>query len=648
MVTAQRETALYDVFIDHSSSKVGYMLAEESDTGVKSYSPGLAPLFAQQRHTGDRNYSAYRQDIFAELAFENWKEGAGFHEAADDPVEQLQGYSYSQGVDASQRDRLYLSPERQSISGISAAPSQFLRSSIGTAISVGGVVYSLAAGGSATSEVSTGGTVTSLFEFENRVYAMIGDGANYYHSASGNITGTWTQVSSGPTGGGSFMAARGQSSASAIAWRMTAAGALTNSVNPADGGTSWSAATQLGHSSMTFNALINLDDVLYGFADEGIFSYDGTNTSDVFWANTLSHASNGKFAFAWVNKKIYFNFGRGTLMEFDPDSNRRTLRPVWKAQHPELGGVITAIHGDSTHLYFAIKNHAGNTYIMKGEPESTEENATFAFHTWAYLGDNDCNAIQIVRVGVPETANPSALFGYGATAKNFILPREGYRLEDDSNVRYDTGGGNIFGAFLDVGTQEYPKLVNGGRLFCKNLSSARTVQLLFSQDDNTTTASVLTAVDNNLREVAITPVSFHTIRYQMTLATDVNTQSPRVLGATLTATPNPPRKRQWQMVLKVGDDIAPRGGGKPRYGGNFLERHLFRAVGEVTTLTDRRGRTFVVKVEDPTSLGAVARQRGDIEFYQVTMIEVTQTAGFEDVLTWNQDRYNTGKVWGRN
>ena len=304
MVTAQREAALYDVFIDHSSSKVGYMLAEESDTGVKSYSPGLAPLFAQQRHTRDRNYSAFRQDIFAELAFENWKEGAGFHEAADDPVGQLQGYSYSQGVDASQRDRLYLSPERQAISGISAAPSQFLRSSIGTAIAVGGDVFSLAAGGTATSEKETGGTITQLFEFENRVYAMVGDSANYFHSPAGNITGTWTQVSSGPTGGGSFMAARGQSGGSGIAWRLTSAGALSNTVNPADGGTSWSSATQLGHSSMTFNALLNVDDVLYGFADEGIFSFDGSATSDVFWANTLSHANNGKFAFAWVNKKI--------------------------------------------------------------------------------------------------------------------------------------------------------------------------------------------------------------------------------------------------------------------------------------------------------------------------------------------------------
>ncbi len=659
--SSHRDAAPYDVFIEHSGTKLGYMVAE-GEGGLLQYFVGSTPFVVEQRHEGAYGYDAGPTDIDSAISFENWHAGAGFESALDstDPGDPDAGelashkYSYSQGVDASWEDRLYISPERQGMSGITAAPTHILQSSIGTAVAAGGKVYSIAAGGAATEEVDTSGTITDLVEFENRVYAFIGDSSDYYHSAAGDITSAWTQVSTTVDDPASFMVSRGNSGSNTVAWKLTAGGALKNTTDPSDSGVAWSAAIQLGHSTMTFNNLMVANDVMYGIADEGIFSYDGVSVEDVFPAQTLAHADNGKHAILWVNGLMYFNFGTGAIVEFNPGPN--TLRTVFPRPdgvgHPEVNGAITAIHGDDTHLRVAIKNAAGNTYILKGSPSRVAADPygqpLFEWHTAAYLAANDCNAIQSVPAGVPHANNPAMVFGYGALSKYFIEPRENYRPEDDSNYRFDTGGGTIFGSWIDGGTRGFNKFLNFGRQVLENSSSAKTAQLLYGTNGSSSTTSIYTAdSDGPTGAEPSVEVQFSTARYRITLVTNTNTDSPIVRAALFNTTPNPPPHRFWSMVLKVGDDLPLNDSGEPDpQGGTHLERHLFDALKQRVTFYDRRGRSFIVRMLPIQGAGAIARTQGDTELLQIQMAEISEIAQSADILVYATDSWAGTKRWG--
>ena len=360
----------------------------------------------------------------------------------------------------------------------------------------------------------------------------------------------------------------------------------------------------------------------------------------------MKRDTNGKYPFVWVNGKCYASYG-DRLLEFDPWTESGILRWVFPADERALGsaeinGEITAITGDADWLYVALKNRAGNTYILKVLPK---EDGTVV-HTWAYLGANDCNAMIVAGPGVVHADNPCLVFGYGAGVSHFILPRAGLRPEDDSNYRYSLTEGLLYGPWVDANAKTYDKLLNAGRLVTENTSAGKPVELSYEVDSGSTT-SIVTATAAGISTGRVTTeVLFSQIRYLVEMSTPDNAVSPRGIGVVLNVTPKPPRKRIWSLDIVLSDDAQIDGGGIGRASAADLERFLYDATGRLVTLYDRTSRTFSAHILDVQGVGIRAAAEGDEQLITLTLAEVTETTTGADSLIWNQDAYTSGKTWG--
>ena len=484
-----------------------------------------------------------------------------------------------------------------------------------------------------------------MTELDAVLYAARGTSRDYKYSTNGT---SWTAFTDADLNYDQFAIRSGEAN-QGVLWGIQADGLIRNTVDGQNSGTSWTLADAVGHTSETVTDLLEGDDGnLYVFKREGIYRYTGTVTEDV-WKSKFLSTTNGKNAYRHSDGRFYAPYGNG-LLQFDPLVQATGLVHVFpgmrRVGNAEITGTVTAIGGDEQWLYIAVKNGAGNTYILKGLPDLD------IWHTFLYLGANDCNALLVVPEGTVHASNPVLLMGVGASAQHVVLPRPGYDPETDDNYEYDTADGIVVGPWLDYGAQSYAKFLNAGRTVMRNATSSLTVVLSYDLDDGGSFTDLLTSTSAGRTEKVITSdVSFHRIRYKVTLTSGTTGSSPIWLGSVLEATPNPPRLRNWRPRVLMLDEPRQNAGGRSRISASKTKRLLLKSPTVRCQLRDGSGSTYVVKVLDIGPGPNVDSQDGgrqrQVSTYDMSIVEVgVVSLGTAELLIWGLDAWNTGKVYG--
>lgn len=651
----------YDFRLTIAGTELGLVLAKDQN-GAKLWNQGLAPAIAPQTRTDPFSYEHVPPDADVPVAFENWHAGAGFefaNEAVDERIQEQDAtglsshkYYYSQGIDASWQDCLYISPQEQAVSGISAAPSKIVETTLGVFALVGAYIYEYDSGSWTQRDDASGDgqNYVDLVEYKSAAASTVliatrDGGIDYKTSTNGTSWSAFTAQAFHPK----YLAVRGNTASNeGVLWGIQADGTIRNTVDPTTGGSTWSGADTVGNKSETINAMIEAGDNLYIFKRNAIYQYTGAanGITDV-WRSRYLRDDNGKQAFLWVDGLVYVNYG-DRLLRFDPHFGSGlglAFEPVYPLTHNggEVTGQITAISGDNDRLKIAIKNGSDNTYILRGIPP--------VMHTWAYLGANDCDALAVISPGTIHTTNPVTVAGIGAKASYFVDARAGLNPGSDSSYLFDTDGGDIVGPWVTFGAQAFHKLLNQGDLQTRSTTSANNVTLKYEVDDGSS-VTLLTAKDPGRRtQVLTSTVEFSRIRYVISMTTGEASSTPQCLGTVLHATPNPPRKKLWTPSVLLGDSLWLPQGGRSRKSRKTIQRLLFLAPTAQVTMDDREGNTYVVRVLDVNTRSVIDHDQGlgrrDESIADLTIIEVTRTAtASSEVFVWGQDSYNEGKVWG--
>lgn len=630
MVNRGRDLGTFDLYLDYSSNKVGLILNRDEGGNLRWW-PGTAPLSAPQRHTGTFSYEQGLNDIDTPVPFEVFN-SAGIIDGGDGP---FTGYHFSQGVDASYRTRLYVSPLQNAHlendqSAIAAAPSKFYRSSLGVFMLAGAYIYEFDTGNDEWIErddaSGDGASYIDIIEMDGTLVATRGAGQDYKYSTNGTSWAAFTDSATGDNP--EYLAVRGVASSQAIMWQVASNGLLLNSNDPKNGGSAWGGGDAVGHTSETVNGMVEANDDMYIFTTGGFYRYTGSAQEDVWLGGRHMYRSdNGKQPFVWVDGRIYVIYGDG-ILQYSPNGDNLNgveldfvFPPKFMEGNEEVNGTVTAIAGDSFWLYVALKNAAGRTYIMRGNPYGN--GGIGEWHTWAYLGANDCNALMVAGPGDVHDNNPTLLFGVATAGSSFILTRPNLRPEDDSNYRFDTATGKIVVSYTDVGARAFAKFLNAGRVVVENSTAGRPVVLKYEIDESGSEVTIVTATSNGESNANIsTDVQFQRIRPIFTLDTNDNTSAPVCLGGIFNTTPNPPRKRIWDFEVVVGDNLQASTGQRTRLSGKDLESFLFGALEQRATLYDRRGRSFTVRVLDIRGVGAEPSQVNDTEAVRMLLGEI--------------------------
>ena len=645
-VTRTRDRSGYDVYLEYDGVKVGFRLADIPDLGL-SWSRGLQPMLAEeQRTSGTFDYQQVPAEVDVPLGFDNWSGGCGTIELASLTSTSV-GYNYSQYIDASYGDRLYLSPAfnqlyktKTSSTTIDAAPAFMAENSLGTYVCAGRYLYKYDTADDEFDEVDdlgSGITFTGpVREFNGKLYAPAGDDDDYQVSSDGT---TWA-ASAATDNNAVFFTARGRTSTTPQFWKIDSSGNLKSATAPDGSGSTWSAAVPVGHTSETVTGLLTADDKVWVFKKEGIWWYDGTNVND-FWTGgrQMLRDSNGKNPLLWVDGFIYVPYG-DRLMRIDPQNE--TFIMVYPTDdmlgNTELNGAITAITGDADWIYLAQKNAAGNTYLIKINPYK-------GVHTWNYQASNDCNALLVTGAGAIADSNPSVLAGYASTIGSYINPRAGMRPPDDENYVYTTNTGVIIGPKLNVGAKLFKKFLSAGRVLGSSLTAAATAVLRYEIDEATPETIITADDDGESFAVFTNEVEFNQIRYNMQMTTGSEGTSPIVNSVVLNTILNPPRRKSWNFSVSVSDGVILSGGGRASMNGGYLESFLFGGVQKRVTLYDRRnGKTFVGRIINVQGRMTQPLSNGDLEVFDVMFYEIADTTS-GDVAIYNKDAYNVGKVY---
>lgn len=645
----------YDFTLTIDGKPYGYFLWED-ENGIRHWNEGLAPLLTPQQRTTEFSYEHIPPEIDVASAFENWDGGSGHTEhviGGPSAVHHDQNteYNYSQGIDASWGNRLYLSPlqvaDNASTGGaVASAPSFYFSSvSFGFWLAAGVYLYKYDVSSSTwVLKVTGSAAATSMAELNGVLYASFTGVAYQYTTDTAGTT--WVAFSDANLNSANIADLFTVRNATLLAMRSEKAYVTTNGQN---GGVAWSAGTQIGSTSETTQSLAVANGDYWIFKKEGIYSWDGTTVTDV-WHPKYLNSDNGKYTYVAHDGVIYTSYHSRILgiNPFTTDSSPMgfVYPPEDHAPHDatEIKGSISQITGTFDDLIFVVTNPAGRAYLMKGSP------STGVFHTLAYLGSVTCVACFVVGSGLQHSTNPTIAVGSNTSAAHYVLPRADLRPQDDTNCKFISTG-TIYGPWVSFGARAFNKFLNRGAVLATNNTSGMNITLGYQLDDSTTTTTLVDAVDYGINTAdTSSTVSFYRIRPVITMNTVDSGSSPIMIAATLHATLNPPRRRTWRPLISLKNNAFGRDAMTDRQAVSVLRNALYSGATSRITMTDRDNNSYVVRILDLQELQlSFATQGGnetDNQVMQLSMAEISITSTPLPVARYGQARYGAGYVYG--
>ena len=635
----------YDFTLTFNGASYGIMLYVDPQTGQKHWGEGISPLMTPQQRTTAFSYEHVPPEIDVPASFENWSEGAGYTEHLGEG-NAPRGYNYSRGLDFSWGTRGYQSPARQADNAstggaIAAAPVLFWYSStfgLWCMASTTLYKYDLTTN-TWVSKDTASAAYTSAAELNGVMYVSI-NGLAYHYSTDGN---TWTTATLGGTLTNDIADLFVVRNASLWAMRLEALYTTTNGQN---GGVNWGGPTAIGSTSESTKSMVVANGDIWMFKREGIYTYDGTTVSQV-WVPKFLSSTNGTYAYVHSDGVIYVVYNT-MLLGVDPfnttDAPLRVVYPNIAHDTQEIKGTISQVSGNFHELFFTVTNPMGRVYLMKLSPGSR------VAHTYAYLSTNANAACIVVGAGVMHSTNPCLATGYGTAAVHYILPRADMRPEDDVYYEYDTAEGEVIGSWIDYGARAFPKFLNQGTILGLNVTAGQPIALHFYKDEEDNHNTLLSAVDSNLTSANVTSeVSFYRLRYHIHMSAVSEVQSPILLGATLHATLNPPRRRIWRPVIHLKANGQLRDGQVDTQDPSVVREALVSGVTKRATMVDRHNRSYVVRLLDMQEQFLVVHEQGsderDSQVFQLTIAEIYPQGSGSPAAVYGDDAYGGGKVF---
>lgn len=683
----------YDMTLTIGGKNYGYQLWEDPN-GNKHWNEGLAPLITPQQRITEFSYQHIPPEIDMPAAFESWSLGAGSTEfAATAPsqggLSQITAnipkvYDYSSNIDASWGDRLYLSPARVPDALLTTQPTFFFNSDVYGLWCAAGVYlykYSLT---TATWVLKLTGSavITSMAENNGVLYVSLQDVA--YQYATDLVGTTWTVFTGGNL--------ESQSAADLFTVRGNVLMAMYNekayvTINGQNGGTAWSAGTAIGNTSETSKSLVVANNKYWIFKTQGIYSWDGTTVS-VLWLPQYIESTNGKSAYVWYDGNIYTVYG-SRILAIDPfDTQAASLKFVYPPEGTdgheehnslELKGTISQISGTFNDLVFTVSNFNGGVYIMKGDPK------TEIYHTLAYVGDSTSvvpipgpagtttanTACIAVGPGIMHSTNPCIATGAylntetGANSQHYILPKLNLMPDEDSSYKFAVTG-SIYGPWISYGARSFNKFLNSGSILGTGITAGQNVVLSYQLDDDiATTTQLVSAIDYGITtERVTTSVPFYRLRYVVSMnavsglgalvwsgsvTSTFSTSGPILIGATLHATMNPPRRRMWKPLIELKLNNNLRDGGQDGQDVGALRTALYAAAEQRITMTDRENNTFIVRIldiqEQQIDFVSEGASESDVQVLQLSLAEITTLTSQLVGAKYGQARYSQGYIY---
>lgn len=628
----------FDVKLAAGEAEETYALAESPDQpGSAAWFEGVIEEIVPQQTQGGFGYNSLPASVSLVISHEDWSGGAGL---ADAPAgTQPARYSYSRGIDASYGNTLYLSPKRQTTTGISTAVEQFYSSpTFGEYARTAQKVYQWS-GGEWVERYDAGSAIlTDMEEYGNTVdvYLVVarGDLNDIVYSTSGTSFGS-TSTGNKYT----FLGVRGHTSVNPVLVGVTA----TGGVGQATAIGTFTANDQVGSSGEPVTGIEVANDLVIIYKPTGVYTFDGVDVFQKLYTRTLYDTTTGAVHTQMLGR-VFSNM-RNRVVQYDPVNE--AFSAVYLPEHRELNGSITAMTEDTVHMYFALTNREGNTYIMKGNP------FVGVWHTWAYLGAVTVSAMSLIRRGYVSSTNDVLVLDYGgAGVSYFVLARDGMRPEDDPQYRFATSG-TILGPLVDGGARAITKRLTGLRAVAEELTASRTLTVgLGIDDENTAAVTLLTAVDPGLTTVRITAgTPFTRTHYYATMTTADDNVSGRVHSIAIDTAPYPPRKRRFTMLVALAWEQGQGNGSTKRHHFMALRRHLFQCLDQQVDFTDPFGDTFVAKLRDVRSTGvrwktqAQESRRAAEAVYQLVLDEITETTEPSAWAVYDESDYDDGRVY---
>ncbi len=390
--------------------------------------------------------------------------------------------------------------------------------------------------------------ITDLASFAGKLYIAIGyANAYWYYDGTNIIQSTVTN------GNAQFFSAVGTK-----LWENSSAYQVRSSTNPANGG-SWTTTTDVGDSSLVITNLVNHPDTVTVNTTSGFFEITATGTVDSLMPDLYrgAHSKTGRSTCLWRGN-FYISSGYNVLYEFNYGDNAISVvspKDAFPTQST-FAGYPMSMDGDDEYLYVCVDN--GTKVELLAAHWATiidkDGNPSTAFW-WHHLLEQTLTAASDNVRAARMSPYPSARvlwLGCADTTDGI------YGVTVDGNMGL---AGDLVTSW-HKGKYEYIlKTFYSITLYTENCAAAKTIQVLYKKEFETSFTSIGTITSNSATTLYFpADVTTKKIQLKFTFASDSATTSPHLLGYTLRCTARPFDLEEGRITINENLEFSSFGG----------------------------------------------------------------------------------------
>ena len=314
-----------------------------------------------------------------------------------------------------------------------------------------------------------------------------------------------------------------------------------------DSGSTWGAAISVGDGSAKVTALTVAYGNLFIRTEDGLFYYNGTTVFEVYRNRNALYVGNKTLVYH-TDGFLYMN-EMATILKFSISSGAVTnmvkINPVMSGDaSKELYG-----HGIPKWIWSGVSKDQLFVAFDDGEgvyPEILQYNG-LGWHQ-IYRGASG----QTMNAGGYSRLAAFVMLNDGATRRKKMVT-----LADIPAADYPTTG-EWWTSFFDAGLPQMPKGFGAVRLWCRNVTTARTVAVYYRKVDTdgwtllgTVTADVYPSPLTLLFDTANKSIGANAIQLRFVLTTDSATQTPIVTRTSVKYLNRPAAVHAYSAILQI-------------------------------------------------------------------------------------------------
>ncbi|KKN12672.1 hypothetical protein LCGC14_1014220 [marine sediment metagenome] len=181
--------------------------------------------------------------------------------------------------------------------------------------------------------------------------------------------------------------------AAPVMWGKDSTNTIRSTINPANGGTQWSAVTTVGSSAYAINSLVSDGASLFMIKGDRPFYLDSDGAVQVLTNRTrpIASSTGGTNSFFW-DDALYMPFGTASLLENSEDGDLEWIDPaLFSTNLGDFDGKIQAIAGDEQWL-FAVVDNSSKIEVLAGRRETISGLTSWVWHPLTELTLAGCQA----------------------------------------------------------------------------------------------------------------------------------------------------------------------------------------------------------------------------------------------------------------